>query len=94
MGGGLSITQNMLLCGLLIMPNCMTFLSFPPTKESPLIHMLQMYELCYDHKNYQGAKDKLLEFQKCLLNVREKKFFSITIFFVFLFNLFSPYIFL
>lgn len=38
--------------------------------ESPLIHMLQMYELCYDYKNYQGAKDKLLEFQKYLLNLR------------------------
>ncbi|XP_072528335.1 spatacsin isoform X2 [Salminus brasiliensis] len=39
-------------------------------RESPLIHMLQMFELCYDYKNYQGAKDKLLEFQKCLLNLR------------------------
>ncbi|KAK2834753.1 hypothetical protein Q7C36_015454 [Tachysurus vachellii] len=39
-------------------------------RESPLIHMLQMYELCYDHKNYQGAKDKLKEFQKCLLKLR------------------------
>lgn len=34
--------------------------------------MLQMYELCYDYKNYQAAKDKLLEFQKCLLNVRKE----------------------
>ncbi|KAI5100334.1 spatacsin isoform 1 [Silurus meridionalis] len=39
-------------------------------RESPLIHMLQMYELCYDNKNYEGAKDKLQEFQKCLLNIR------------------------
>ncbi|KAM9495528.1 spatacsin [Clarias gariepinus] len=39
-------------------------------RESPLIHMLQMYELCYDYINYQGAKEKLLEFQKCLLNLR------------------------
>ncbi|XP_062849138.1 spatacsin [Trichomycterus rosablanca] len=39
-------------------------------RESPLILMLQLYELCYDYKNYQGAKDKLLEFQKCLLNLR------------------------
>ncbi|KAI4883873.1 hypothetical protein NFI96_025740 [Prochilodus magdalenae] len=39
-------------------------------RESPLIHMLQMFELCYDNKNYQGAKDKLLEFQKCLLSMR------------------------
>ncbi|XP_036432249.1 LOW QUALITY PROTEIN: spatacsin [Colossoma macropomum] len=39
-------------------------------RESPLIHMLQMFELCYDYKNYEGAKDKLLEFQKCLLNLR------------------------
>lgn len=45
--------------------------------------MLQMYELCYDYKNYQGAKDKLLEFQKYLLNVRGKKilFFSIALYF-------------
>uniref|UniRef100_A0A8B9J5N4 Spatacsin C-terminal domain-containing protein n=1 Tax=Astyanax mexicanus TaxID=7994 RepID=A0A8B9J5N4_ASTMX len=39
-------------------------------RESPLIHMLQMFELCYDYKSYQRAEEKLLEFQKCLLNVR------------------------
>ncbi|XP_051975530.1 spatacsin [Xyrauchen texanus] len=39
-------------------------------RESPLIYMLNMYELCFDYKDYQKAKDKLLEFQKCLLNLR------------------------
>ncbi|XP_007231256.3 spatacsin [Astyanax mexicanus] len=39
-------------------------------RESPLIHMLQMFELCYDYKSYQRAEEKLLEFQKCLLNLR------------------------
>lgn len=39
-------------------------------RESPLIYMLNMYELCYDYKDYQRAKDKLLQFQKCLLNLR------------------------
>ncbi|XP_055048044.2 spatacsin isoform X1 [Misgurnus anguillicaudatus] len=39
-------------------------------RESPLINMLSMYELCYDYKDYQEAKDKLLHFQKCLLNLR------------------------
>lgn len=42
--------------------------------------MLQMYELCYDYKNYQGAKENLLEFQKCLLNVRIF-FFFVTLYF-------------
>ncbi|KAI7811577.1 spatacsin isoform X1 [Triplophysa rosa] len=39
-------------------------------RESPLIYMLNMYELCYDYKDYQRGKDKLLHFQKCLLNLR------------------------
>ncbi|KAL4622742.1 spatacsin isoform X1 [Arapaima gigas] len=39
-------------------------------RESPLIHMLHMFELCFDHKNYHGAKKKVLEFQKCLLNLK------------------------
>ncbi|KAL0967919.1 hypothetical protein UPYG_G00259670 [Umbra pygmaea] len=39
-------------------------------RDSPLIHVLLMYELCYDYKNYREAKKKLLEFQKCLLNLR------------------------
>uniref|UniRef100_A0AAY4E8F6 Spatacsin C-terminal domain-containing protein n=1 Tax=Denticeps clupeoides TaxID=299321 RepID=A0AAY4E8F6_9TELE len=38
-------------------------------RDSPLIHMLRMYELCYDYKNYPEAKTKLHEFQKCLFNV-------------------------
>uniref|UniRef100_A0A8C9SK06 SPG11 vesicle trafficking associated, spatacsin n=1 Tax=Scleropages formosus TaxID=113540 RepID=A0A8C9SK06_SCLFO len=36
-------------------------------KDCPLIHMMYMFELCFDHKNYQEAKKKVLEFQKCLL---------------------------
>ncbi|XP_028814265.1 spatacsin isoform X2 [Denticeps clupeoides] len=39
-------------------------------RDSPLIHMLRMYELCYDYKNYPEAKTKLHEFQKCLFNLR------------------------
>ncbi|KAJ8417174.1 hypothetical protein AAFF_G00284010 [Aldrovandia affinis] len=39
-------------------------------RDCPLIHMLQMYMLCYDCKNYPEAKKKLLEFQKCLLNLK------------------------
>ncbi|XP_036390743.1 spatacsin [Megalops cyprinoides] len=39
-------------------------------RDCPLIHMLQMYDLCYDYKNYPEAKKKLLEFQKCLLNLK------------------------
>lgn len=38
--------------------------------------MLHMYELCYDYKDYQRAKDKLLQFQKCLLNVRLMFYYS------------------
>ncbi|KAJ7998352.1 hypothetical protein DPEC_G00221810 [Dallia pectoralis] len=39
-------------------------------RDSPLIHVLLMYELCYDYKNYPEAKKKLIEFQKCLINLR------------------------
>ncbi|XP_048829392.1 spatacsin isoform X2 [Brienomyrus brachyistius] len=39
-------------------------------KDCPLGHMLQMYEMCCDCKNYQVAKQKLLEFQKCLMNLK------------------------
>ncbi|KAM6973367.1 spatacsin [Aplochiton taeniatus] len=39
-------------------------------KDSPLIHVLLMYELCYDYKNFPEAKKKLLDFQKCLINLR------------------------
>uniref|UniRef100_A0AAZ3RB95 Spatacsin C-terminal domain-containing protein n=1 Tax=Oncorhynchus tshawytscha TaxID=74940 RepID=A0AAZ3RB95_ONCTS len=38
-------------------------------RDSPLIHVLLMYELCYDYKNYPEAKKKLIEFQKCLITV-------------------------
>ncbi|MCI4381975.1 hypothetical protein PGIGA_G00258170 [Pangasianodon gigas] len=64
----LSILWKILLQKCKIRPLIRGFQLFQ--RESPLIHMLQMYELCYDYKNYQGAKDKLLEFQKCLLNLR------------------------
>uniref|UniRef100_A0A8C7JNZ5 SPG11 vesicle trafficking associated, spatacsin n=1 Tax=Oncorhynchus kisutch TaxID=8019 RepID=A0A8C7JNZ5_ONCKI len=39
-------------------------------RDSPLIHVLLMYELCYDYKNYPEAKKKLIEFQKCLITLR------------------------
>ncbi|MGH0181887.1 UNVERIFIED_CONTAM: hypothetical protein FKN15_008095 [Acipenser sinensis] len=39
-------------------------------KDSPLVYMLQMYELCNDYKNYSEAKSKLLEFQKCLISLK------------------------
>ncbi|XP_023590999.1 spatacsin isoform X2 [Trichechus manatus latirostris] len=35
-------------------------------KDSPLLLMLEMYELCMFFKNYEDAKAKLLEFQKSL----------------------------
>ncbi|XP_076983833.1 spatacsin isoform X2 [Tamandua tetradactyla] len=35
-------------------------------KDSPLLLMMEMYELCMFFKNYQEAKIKLLEFQKSL----------------------------
>ncbi|XP_060770567.1 spatacsin isoform X2 [Neoarius graeffei] len=64
----LSILWKLLLQKCKIRPLIRGFQLFQ--RESPLIHMLQMYELCYDYKNYQGAKENLLEFQKCLLNLR------------------------
>ncbi|XP_041074494.1 spatacsin-like isoform X1 [Polyodon spathula] len=39
-------------------------------KDSPLVYMLQMYELCNDYKNYSEAKTKLLLFQKCLISLK------------------------
>ncbi|TKC36154.1 hypothetical protein EI555_020107, partial [Monodon monoceros] len=35
-------------------------------KESPLLFMMEMYELCMFFKNYEEAEAKLLEFQKSL----------------------------
>ncbi|XP_004687599.1 PREDICTED: spatacsin [Condylura cristata] len=35
-------------------------------KDSPLLLMLEMYELCMFFKNYKEAEAKILEFQKCL----------------------------
>ncbi|XP_019500417.1 PREDICTED: spatacsin [Hipposideros armiger] len=35
-------------------------------KDSPLLLMMEMYELCMFFKNYKEAEDKLLEFQKSL----------------------------
>ncbi|XP_048471721.1 spatacsin [Rhincodon typus] len=39
-------------------------------KDCPWVYMLEMYELCTEHKNYQESKLKLQEFQKCLLNLK------------------------
>ncbi|XP_051739851.1 spatacsin isoform X1 [Ctenopharyngodon idella] len=64
----LSILWKILLCRRKIRPLIRGFQLFQ--RESPLIYMLNMYEFCSDYKDYQRAKDKLLEFQKCLLNLR------------------------
>ncbi|XP_042561282.1 spatacsin isoform X3 [Clupea harengus] len=40
-------------------------------RKSPLLHMLNMYQLCCDAKKYEEAKTKLQEFQKCLFSLRE-----------------------
>uniref|UniRef100_UPI00398F3600 spatacsin isoform X2 n=1 Tax=Pristiophorus japonicus TaxID=55135 RepID=UPI00398F3600 len=39
-------------------------------KDCPWVYMLEMYELCTEHKNYQESKLKLQEFQKCLLPLK------------------------
>lgn len=39
-------------------------------KDSPLLHILEMYDLCMNCKKYSEAKTKLDEFQKLLTNVR------------------------
>ncbi|XP_067827395.1 spatacsin [Heptranchias perlo] len=39
-------------------------------KDCPWVYMLEMYELCTEHKNYQESKLKLQEFQKCLLSLK------------------------
>ncbi|XP_067293056.1 spatacsin [Pseudorasbora parva] len=64
----LSVLWRILLCRSKIRPLIRGFQLFQ--RESPLIYMLNMYEFCTDYKDYQRAKDKLLEFQKCLLNLR------------------------
>ncbi|XP_051896578.1 spatacsin [Pristis pectinata] len=40
-------------------------------KDCPWVYMLEMYELCTEHKNYQEAKLKIQEFQKCLQSVAD-----------------------
>ncbi|XP_060709188.1 spatacsin [Hemiscyllium ocellatum] len=39
-------------------------------KHCPWVYMLEMYELCTEHKNYQESKLRLQEFQKCLLTLK------------------------
>ncbi|XP_067411554.1 spatacsin [Emydura macquarii macquarii] len=39
-------------------------------KDSPLLHMLEMYELCMDYKKYSEAKTKLHNFQTSLANLK------------------------
>ncbi|XP_042679854.1 spatacsin isoform X1 [Centrocercus urophasianus] len=39
-------------------------------KDSPLLHILEMYHLCMDCKKYNEAKTKLDEFQKLLTNLK------------------------
>ncbi|NWH91884.1 SPTCS protein, partial [Aegithalos caudatus] len=40
-------------------------------KDSPLLHMLEMYELCMKYKKYNEAKTKLDKFQESLTKVRK-----------------------
>ncbi|XP_078097319.1 spatacsin [Mustelus asterias] len=39
-------------------------------KDCPWVYMLEMYEMCIEHKNHQESKLKLQEFQKCLLSLK------------------------
>ncbi|XP_072134103.1 spatacsin [Mobula birostris] len=39
-------------------------------KDCPWLYMLEMYELCTEHKNYKEAKLKIQEFQKCLQSLK------------------------
>ncbi|XP_048723410.2 spatacsin isoform X2 [Caretta caretta] len=39
-------------------------------KDSPLLHILEMYELCMDYKKYNEAKTKLHNFQTSLANLK------------------------
>ncbi|XP_075752911.1 spatacsin isoform X2 [Pelodiscus sinensis] len=39
-------------------------------KDSPLLHMLEMYELCMNDKKYSEAKTKLYNFQTSLANLK------------------------
>uniref|UniRef100_A0A8C8R5G6 SPG11 vesicle trafficking associated, spatacsin n=1 Tax=Pelusios castaneus TaxID=367368 RepID=A0A8C8R5G6_9SAUR len=39
-------------------------------KDSPLLHMLEMYELCMDYRKYNEAKTKLQSFQTSLANLK------------------------
>ncbi|CAM5087629.1 unnamed protein product [Natator depressus] len=39
-------------------------------KDSPLLHILEMYELCMDYKKYNEAKTKLHNFQTSLTNLK------------------------
>ncbi|NXP91110.1 SPTCS protein, partial [Passerina amoena] len=43
-------------------------------KDSPLLHILEMYELCMNCKKYNEAKTKLDKFQESLTNVRKSIF--------------------
>lgn len=40
-------------------------------KDSPLLHILEMYELCMNCKKYNEAKTKLDKFQESLTKVRK-----------------------
>lgn len=40
-------------------------------KDSPLLHILEMYELCMNCKKYNEAKTKLDQFQESLTKVRK-----------------------
>nr|XP_033775670.1 spatacsin isoform X2 [Geotrypetes seraphini] len=39
-------------------------------KGCPLLHMLEVYQLCREYQNYSDAKQKLQDFQKCLVDLK------------------------
>ncbi|XP_043933635.1 spatacsin [Protopterus annectens] len=39
-------------------------------KDSPLLHLLHMYEMCQENKNYSEAKNRLQEFHMCLTSLK------------------------
>ncbi|NXP43968.1 SPTCS protein, partial [Heliornis fulica] len=41
-------------------------------KDSPLLHILEMYELCMDYKKYSEAKTKLDNFQESLMKLKSE----------------------
>ncbi|XP_059916690.1 spatacsin isoform X3 [Gadus macrocephalus] len=64
----LSIIWKNTLSGGRVKPLLLGFTLFQ--KESPLVLLLEMFELCAEFRNYDAARDKLLLFQHSLLSLR------------------------